>query len=113
MNEHAFELAVANLFRRNGYTAEVSNRGGDGGVDIILEKAGRRIAVQCKRYKGSVGPHAARDLWGTMHHLGYSEGCIVTTIGFTKGVKDFVQDKDIHLVDLNDILKATNKNGAV
>jgi len=108
---HAFEQAVANLFRNIGFTAEVSNQGGDGGVDIVLQKAGRRIAVQCKRYKSSVGPHVIRDLWGTMQYLGFAEGCIVTTTGFTKGVTSFAEDKDIFLIDLNDILKATAEDG--
>ncbi len=111
MTGHAFEQAVANLFRNIGFTAEVSNQGGDGGVDIILKKANRRIAVQCKRYNSAVGPHIIRDLWGTMHYLGFDEGCIVTTTGFTKGVTSFAEDKNIFLIDLNDILKSTADDG--
>lgn len=108
MSGHGFEQAVANLFRNIGYTADVSNRGGDGGVDIILQKADRRIAVQCKRYKSPVGPHVIRDLWGTMNYLNFNEGCIVTTTGFTKGVSEFAKDKNIFLIDLNDILRSTD-----
>lgn len=111
MGGHQFEGAVANLFRNIGFTAEVSKRGGDGGIDIVLQKAGRKIAVQCKRYKSNVGPHTIRDLWGTMHNLGYDEGCIVTTTGFTKGVTSFAHDKNIFLIDLNDILRSIGENG--
>jgi predicted Mrr-cat superfamily restriction endonuclease len=111
MDGHQFVNAVANLFRNIGFTANVSKVGGDGGVDIVLQKEDRRIAVQCKRYKNPVGPHVIRDLWGTMNHIGFDEGCIVTTTGFTKGVTDFAQDKGIFLVDLNDILKATAQDG--
>lgn len=103
---HEFEASVASLFRSIGFTATVSRRGGDGGIDIILEKPGRKIAVQCKRYKKSVGPHVIRDLWGTMNVNGYDEGCIVTTTGFTSGVKSFALNKNVHLVDLNDILRS-------
>jgi HJR/Mrr/RecB family endonuclease len=105
---HEFEASVASIFRSIGFKATVSRRGGDGGIDIVLEKPGRRIAVQCKRYKKSVGPHVIRDLWGTMNVNGYDEGCIVTTTGFTSGVKSFASDKKIHLVDLNDILRSVN-----
>lgn len=111
MAGHSFEQAIANLFRNIGFNAEVSKSGGDGGVDIILQKGDRKIAVQCKRYKSSVGPHVIRDLWGTMNYLGINEGCIVTTTGFTKGVTSFAQEKHIFLIDLDDILKATNKDG--
>ena len=109
MSGHGFEQAVAGLFRNIGFTTQISNAGGDGGVDIILQKGDRKIAVQCKRYKSAVGPHVIRDLWGTMHYLGFTEGCIVTTTGFTRGVVNFAKDKPIFLVDLNDILKATTQ----
>jgi restriction system protein len=113
MTGQAFEQAIANLFRNIGFAAEVSKIGGDGGVDIILQKSHRRIAVQCKRYKSAVGPHVIRDLWGTMQHNNFKEGCIVTTTGFTKGVTAFAEGKKIFLIDLNDILRATAAGGTV
>ena len=113
LSGHAFEASVASLFKAIGFSAVVSRRGGDGGIDIVLTKAGRRIAVQCKRYNKPVGPHIIRDLWGTMNALGYSEGCIVTTTGFTSGVKNFAVGKNIFLIDLNDILRAVGENGDV
>jgi restriction endonuclease Mrr len=64
---------------------------------------------RCKRYKNVVGPHVVRDLWGTMDSLGYSEGCVVTTTGFSKGVKEFVKGKKIYLIDLNDILRTVSE----
>lgn len=81
-----FEEAVAILYRKNGYNAEVCKMGGDGGIDISLEKDGVSIAVQCKAHKKPVGPAVARDLYGTMLHMGYDKGIIVSTNGFTKGV---------------------------
>lgn len=110
---HAFEASCAALFRNIGFSALVSRQGGDGGVDIVLTSSTRKIAVQCKRYKKSVGPHVARDLWGTMQNLGFEEGCIITTSGFTKGVKDFVIGKKIYLIDLNDILRAVNEDSKI
>lgn len=46
-----------------------------------------------------------------MNYLGFDEGCIVTTTGFTKGVTSFAEEKNIFLIDLNDILKATGEDG--
>lgn len=46
-----------------------------------------------------------------MNHLDFNEGCIVTTTGFTKGVTEFAQSRDIFLIDLNDILRATAQDG--
>ena len=105
LDGHQFENAVASVYRSNGYNAKVSKHGGDGGVDIVLEKDGRRIAVQCKAHKAQIGPSVARDLYGTMAHFGFSEGIIVSRSGFTAGVYDFVVGKPIFLKTLNDMLR--------
>ena len=105
LDGHQFEDAVAAVYRSNGYIAKVSKHGGDGGVDIVLEKDGRRIAVQCKAHKAQIGPSVARDLYGTMAHFGFDEGIIVSRSGFTVGVYDFVAGKPISLKTLNDLLR--------
>ena len=102
---HQFEDAVAAVFRRAGYDAKVSKHGGDGGVDIVLQKEGKRIAVQCKAHKTPIGPSVARDLLGTMAPFGFDEGIIASRSGFTGGVYEFTQDKRIALMDLAAILK--------
>lgn len=104
LDGHQFEEAVANLYRHKGYKAIVSQMGGDGGIDIKLEKDGKEIAVQCKAHKRPVGPAVARDLYGTMLHLGYKEGVIISTNGFTKGVYEFVEDKPIELISATDLI---------
>jgi hypothetical protein len=104
LNGHEFEEAVASVYRNLGYKAEVSKQGGDGGIDIILTKENRKIAVQCKAHNKPVGPSVVRDLFGTMNHFGYDEGILASRNGFTVGVYEFVKDKPIKLVNLNDII---------
>lgn len=110
LDGHQFEDSVAAVYRTNGYKAIVSKHGGDGGVDIILEKEGHRIAVQCKAHSAQIGPSVARDLYGTMNHLGISDGIIVSRSGFTSGVHSFVAGKPIRLVTLSDLLKMQKPN---
>ena len=57
-----FEEFLAGLFRAQGYTAELTSTTGDYGADLILSKDGRCIAVQAKRYVGSVGVAAVQEL---------------------------------------------------
>lgn len=105
LDGHQFEEAVARVFRKQGYQAQVSKQGGDGGIDIVLIMNDHRIAVQCKAHKKQIGPSVARDLYGTMLHFGYTEGMIVSRSGFTLGVEDFVRGKNIKLVNMHDLLK--------
>lgn len=109
LDGHQYEKAVASVYRQQGYNAVVSKAGGDGGVDIILSKGDERIAVQCKHHKNAVSPAVARDLYGTMRHFGFTQGMIVSTHGFTSGVYDFVKDKPISLITLNQIIAMSNK----
>ncbi len=49
MSWSAFEVMVAEAFRRQGYAVDQSLKGGpDGGVDLTLKKAGVTTIVQCK-----------------------------------------------------------------
>ena len=108
LDGHTFENAVAAAFRRQGYIAAVSKQGGDGGIDIVLTKGAERIAVQCKAHKKEIGPYVVRDLYGTMQHLHFTEGILVSRSGFTQGVYDFAKGKPIKLYNLNNILKMIN-----
>lgn len=104
LDGHQFENAVATVFRNNGYIATVSKQGGDGVIDIVIEKDNVKIAVQCKAHKNPIGPDVARDLYGTMKHFGYDSGMIVSRSGFTSGVYDFVKGKSIKLYNLTQIM---------
>jgi len=100
-----FEDEVAHLFSQLGYTATVTPRGGDEGIDIVLRKGGQRSIVQCKRYSKRASPAIARDLYGTLHATGAKEAFLVCTGGFTSGTRTFCRDKPICLLDLDDILE--------
>jgi hypothetical protein len=105
LSGHEFEEALAQVFRKNGYFVSVSKQGGDGGVDLTLQRDKETILVQCKAHKKPIGPAAARDLFGTMQHFQVKEGILASVSGFTDGVHKYVENKPIRLLSLNDILK--------
>jgi hypothetical protein len=83
MSPEAYEQHVAATLRREGWTAEVTGRPGDGGVDVIAERDGRRVAVQVKRYGGCatrVTAKHVRDLPGAAL-LADCEGAMLVTDG--------------------------------
>ncbi|NLF83797.1 MAG: restriction endonuclease, partial [Candidatus Gastranaerophilales bacterium] len=89
--------------------ADVTKGSGDAGIDIILEKDGEKYCVQCKAHKKPVGPAIVRELYGAMHSAGIRQGILVCLGGFTSGVYDFVKDKPIKLVDIDDVIKMVNE----
>lgn len=95
-----FELFVAGLFEARGYRVRLRGRSGDQGVDIELAAPdGRRAIVQCKRYRGSVGPDVVRELFGTMLHELATHAFLVTTGDLTNAARDWAANKPMTLID--------------
>lgn len=102
-----FEFLVAEAYRRQGYAVDFSlGKGADGGVDLVLRKAGRVSLVQCKQWKVfSVGAPVVREMFGIMTAERADEAIIVTSGRFTSEAESFAQGKPIRLVDGPHLLK--------
>lgn len=107
-----FEEEVADVFRRNGYKAEVTKGSGDGGVDIIMEKDGLKYIVQCKHYNGhKATPQELRALWGVMEDFRADVAIMVASDGITDMGRSFVSNKPNYKVfTLDDIIKMSINN---
>jgi hypothetical protein len=99
-----FEFELASLFRRCGYTVQVTKGSGDKGVDIWITTRSGMIAVQCKAHKAPVGVAIVRELYGAMLDTGASDGILASLSGATPGVFQFVRGKPIKVLVLNDII---------
>lgn len=85
-----FEQFVADVFRRVGYNADVTQKTRDGGKDIVATfEIGRVLYTtyfECKRYAPDrpVGVNIVRELYGVVDRERVDKGVIVTTSYFTK-----------------------------
>ena len=101
MDGRTFEREVKSLIERSGRRARLVGGKNDGGVDIVMDDD---TVVQCKAHKNPVSPAVARELYGAMAHFDARCGIIVSLNGFTNGVSEFVRDKPIRLMDVNDLI---------
>jgi hypothetical protein len=101
-----FEIELAAVLRNLGYDVNWTGRAGDGGVDLVLSRAGREVIVQCKAHKNRIGPGPVRDLYGTMIHRNAREAWLVTANGFSQAARDFAHGKGIRLLRVSELLKA-------
>jgi restriction system protein len=113
-----FEFLVAEAYRRQGYAVDFSlGKGADGGVDLVLRKAGRTLLVQCKQWKVfSVGAPVIRELFGILTAERADEAIIVTSGRFTSEAESFAHGKPIQLVDgphLLELVKQVQNRGQV
>ena len=94
-----FEEIVAIIFEKLGYKTKIRR---NGGIDIIAQKDGKRIFFQCKNMDRVIPDHV-RAFWGSIEakiKKGEGEkGIFITTGSFTEGIKEWVKDKPIELID--------------
>lgn len=101
-----FEEEVAEIFRLNGYRAEVTKKTSDGGVDLILYKDKEKTIVQCKHYKNPVGVSVARELNGLKDDFRASKLILVASSGATNSALSFISNKPyFKILDLEDIIR--------
>ena len=86
MNGHEFERFLVRLFQKHGYQARnVGASGGDFGADLVIEKAGIKIAVQAKNYTtGKVGNDAVQQAIAGATFYDCDQAMVVTNARYTK-----------------------------
>lgn len=98
-----FEDFLAGLFRAQGYTAELTPTTGDYGADLILSKDERRIAVQAKRYMGSVGVQAVQEALSGQAYYQCHTAWVITTGAFTTNALELAQKSGVKMIGRSDI----------
>ena len=103
-----FESLITNLFEKMGLETRQTRPSRDGGVDCVAWDTrpvmGGKVVIQAKRYGGTVGVSAVRDLFGTVHNEGASKGILVTTSGYGKASFEFAEGKPLELLDGSNLL---------
>jgi hypothetical protein len=94
-----FEAHVAQLLREQGYSVQGTPVTGDQGADLIARKDGRVVAIQAKRYAGTVGNRAVQEVVAAMGFYGAGEGWVVTNSTFTPQAKALAQKSNVRLFD--------------
>ncbi len=98
-----FEEFLVGLFRAQGYLAELTVTTGDYGADLILTKDRQRIAVQAKRYEGSVGVSAVQEAISGQAYYKCDAAWVVSTGSFTANARELAQKSGVRLIGRSDI----------
>lgn len=93
-----------------GYAVTLTPKSGDGGVDVILQKKGEQIFVQCKHYSSQVPISVLRELLGVMRSRQVQKGILACLYGVSSEGYSFAQQNGISIVTLNTLVRHNNSN---
>jgi ssDNA-binding Zn-finger/Zn-ribbon topoisomerase 1 len=101
MGHRDFEDAICDVFRKLGYEATRTPFSKDGGKDGILNKDGRKLVLECKRYgaKGKTGRPELQILLAAMMDEQADGAIFVTTGSFTSDALEYARNKKMKLYD--------------
>ncbi len=110
----AFEKKFCRLLRDAGYRVKTTPLSGDDGIDIIAEKPGERVVIQCKNHANKIGAAEVREFIGAlvMQQVKHpaTKGWIVSVSGFSKPtIHKHCKNDLIELWDVADIEKFVRK----
>lgn len=98
MDGVAFESYVATRLDRAGWQVTFTPPVGDYGVDLIAEKDGRYVAVQCKRYAKPVGVAAVQEVVAGARHHGCTRSIVVSNQEFNAAAKQLARTHGCQLI---------------
>lgn len=98
MRSVEFEQYLERVFKLLGYNTQTTNTTGDQGVDLIVERAGHRIAVQVKGYLNSVSNSAIQEAFAGMRHYNCHSCAVITNSGFTQSAIDLAASTNCFLI---------------
>lgn len=86
-----------------GWTCRTTPAGGDQGIDIIAQKDGFRLGIQCKLYSQAVGNRAVQEALAGIQYYGLHLAAVLTNAPFTKSASDLAAAANVLLVSHYDI----------
>lgn len=108
MTGSEFEEKLSILFSQLGYAVRHTGKTGDYGVDLIIEKEGRKTAVQVKRYgyHEHVPESAIQQAFSGAKFYHCEDAIVVTNSRYTKYAYQLARSIGVSLWNRNDLVNA-------
>ena len=104
-----FEKSVAKNFEAYGWNTHETKKTGDQGADVIAEKNGKRIIVQCKLYSRPIGNKAVQEVVAAKSYYKGNIALVVSNTNYTKSARKLAESNGVvllHYLNLNRFLES-------
>ncbi len=99
MDGRQFEHYLGLLFKSQGYKVQVTSAAGDYGADLVIQKDGKRIVVQAKRYSKNVGIEAVQQAQASIAHYKAHEAWVVSNRDYTDAARNLASSNSVRLIN--------------
>ncbi len=100
-----FERFCADQLQMAGWDARVTSATRDQGIDVLAEKAGYRIVIQCKLYSRPVGNKAVQEVTAAKGHERANFGIVVSNNRYTAAAEQLAATNGVFLLHYSDLSK--------
>jgi restriction system protein len=97
-NHTHFELFCAEELKQSGWDVRVTKGSRDQGVDVVAQKSGLRLVVQCKLYSRPVGNKAVQEVVAARAHEGAQAAAVVTNNEYTQPARELAATNGVLLL---------------
>lgn len=98
-----FEGACAAVLRSHGWTASTTKGSGDQGADVIAEKDGRKLVLQCKLYTGVVGNKSIQEAIAARIFYHADLAAVVCKTSYTKSANQLAQASGVATLNFGEL----------
>ncbi|GGC41033.1 hypothetical protein GCM10011386_36340 [Parapedobacter defluvii] len=95
---HQFEIFCETKLKNEGWEVRRTKGSGDQGVDLIIVKAERKIAIQCKKSKTAINNKAVQEVVAGMKFYNAREGLVISNSSYTKSAISLAESNNIRLI---------------
>jgi restriction system protein len=106
MEGFEYEAYVSRVLTEHGWKVWNKGDSGDQGVDVVAEGYGVILAIQCKRYQGSVGNSAVQEIYaGRLIIDPRARAAVCTNAEYTRSAKQLAAATGVLLLHHDDLPK--------
>ena len=103
-NPYDYEDQCAELLKHNNWNITATPKSGDQGADVIADKNGIKIILQCKLYSQPVGNKAVQEVFSAKSYYEATEAYVVSNASYTKSAKELASSLGIKLIHHDQLL---------
>lgn len=103
MTAIGFERWCARTLSQLGWKSTITKATGDQGADVLAERDGLRIILQCKLYSTPVGNNAVQEAYAAQRHYSASASAVVSNAEFTRSARELSNTTGVFLLHYGDL----------